>query len=156
MTPTTDTEIKTLYNFEDDLKLDIWDRIVLSRSSRIMVPPFSRIFFEKMIKNLEIEFNVLVEDLEEVLEKERRNMKLNAQAQRFQSSSNQINFDHFWSLREFEWYSDFVAYNYPILVKKEIIGDSIEGREIFSLKISKNQEFGKNPVIFLESGIHSR
>lgn len=153
VTPTVDSEVQTLYSFEDNLNLDFWDGLVLSKSSRIMVPPFSRMVFENLLKVLKLDFDVMIEDVEEIFEKERVNMKLNAE--RLQSR-NGFDFEHFWSLQEFEKYSDYLAENFPKLVKKEIIGESAEGRKIIALKISRNEEFGKNPVIFMESGVHAR
>lgn len=138
------------------MRLDFWDGLVLSRDCRVMVPPYSQDQFEKLLTTKNIDFNVLTEDLEPVLEKERRTLKINNH--RF-SRSAEVDFEHFWSFSEFESYANYLASEYPNLVKKEIIGKSAEGRNIFALKISKNEnfeEFGKNPVIFMESGIHAR
>ena len=67
-----------------------------------------------------------------------------------------FDFTHFWSYEEFEMYAEMIVLDYPNLVKKEVIGKSIEGRDIIALKISLASEFGKQPIIFVDSGTHAR
>lgn len=42
-------------------------------------------------------------------------------------------------------------------VKKDVIGTTFEGRNIFGLKISDNlSSFGEKPIIFIDAGTHAR
>lgn len=67
-----------------------------------------------------------------------------------------FNFTHYWSFVEFEMYVELIVRDYPNLVKKEVIGKSIEGRDIIALKVSLDAEFGNQPIIFVDSGTHAR
>lgn len=66
------------------------------------------------------------------------------------------NFGLYWSYDEMEVILDRLAKNHPDLVKLDVIGKSIEDRNIYGIRVSKNSQFGLNPVIYIDAGTHAR
>lgn len=73
--------------------------------------------------------------------------------------SNQIDFNHFWSLEEIYGYIDFLEREHSDLVTSEVIGQSTEGRPLRLVNISlrgRGIVNGSRPIFFVDAGIHAR
>jgi murein tripeptide amidase MpaA len=143
--------LKLLHDNEEQLNLDFWEDPIVGKTSRIMVSPENQELFKDFLRFIDIENNIIIEDLEPILKKERDVIILHDTLK-----ASGINFEHFWTFSEYEKYANDLAAKYPEIVKMESFGKSAEGQNIFALKISKNKEFGKNPVIYLEAQAHAR
>lgn len=59
-------------------------------------------------------------------------------------------------LRQIEDYINFLAQSTDLFVRRVIIGESYEGRNIYALTISKDETVGNQPILFIDAGIHAR
>lgn len=128
------------------------------RASKILVAPETEDSFLDFLKTSDIPHVLTVNDVEPVLQKNRDAAnKLRAKRNALFDNFNP-NFEHYWTFEEIEAYSVLIAQQYPSLVKRDVIGKSVEGRDIFGLRISSasDMEFGKKPIIFIDTGTHAR
>jgi hypothetical protein len=154
VTPSSRQQLEWLHESEDSIGLDFIERVAIGKTSKVMVPPENSDLFAGSLKSMEIESYLIFDNAEEILEKER---KIQMIRRNLQLVSGERNFEHYWTYEEFESYLEELANDYPNLVQKELIGQSIEGRNINALRISTNLDnFGKKPIVFINSGIHAR
>ncbi|NXX23741.1 CBPA1 Carboxypeptidase, partial [Podargus strigoides] len=98
-----------------------------------------------------IEYCILIEDLQVVLDKEKQDMAYSQQRER---SSNTFNYATYHTLDSIYAELDHLASEYSSTVSKLQIGESYEKRPLYVLKFSTG---GSNrPAIWLDAGIHSR
>nr|CAD7196847.1 unnamed protein product [Timema douglasi] len=114
----------------------------------LMVTPEQQEYFVKFLKDKNIEYSTLVEDLETVFKAERVQ-------QNSKRASSRISFDSYLRYDQIRAYLLQLATNYPTLVTVENIGFTYEGRPIVIAKISSGGQ-GSRPVIAIEAGIHAR
>nr|CAD7411417.1 unnamed protein product [Timema poppensis] len=114
----------------------------------LMVTPEQQEYFVKFLKDKNIEYSTLVEDLETVFKAERVQ-------QNYKRASSRISFDSYLRYDQIRAYLLQLATNYPTLVTVENIGFTYEGRPIVIAKISSGGQ-GSRPVIAIEAGIHAR
>lgn len=147
-------QIADLMEWEYKVGIDFWTQGGILQPSRIMVSPEIEASFLDFLKYREIAHELAIENVKTSLH--------NDKIARMKSSmtnlahTNEANFQVYWSYAEMEAYLQHLADDYPNLVKLETIGKSFEGRNIHGLKISKNTEFGINPIIFIDAGTHAR
>nr|CAD7425782.1 unnamed protein product [Timema monikensis] len=105
-------------------------------------------YFVKFLKDKNIEYSTLVEDLETVFQNERNH-------QNAKRTSSRLSFNSYLRYDQIRAYLLQLATNYPTLVTVENIGFTYEGRPIVIAKISSGGQ-GSRPVIAIEAGIHAR
>lgn len=136
--------------------IDFWSSGGSSHPSKIMVSPEIEDQFINFLTLNDIEHELLIEDVESTLQRDKAD-RLN---HRGKSQALQVggpNFGLFWTYEEIKAYTIQLAQQYPALVERDVIGKSIEDRDIFGMRISKDlKAFGKNPIIFIDAGVHAR
>lgn len=149
-------QVKALMKWQFEAGIDFWTTGGANRPSRVMVSPQVENSFIDFLNSAEIEHILSVKNVELTLQADKA-ARLMARSKRSVSSADsEPNFELFWSFEEMEAFTIQLAQNYPNLVKRDVIGKSVEGRDIFGLRISSGAEFGKKPIIFIDSGIHAR
>lgn len=125
-----------------------------------MVGPEVESDFLKFLIEMSIEHEMIISDVQEMLRKEKQDHDEHRRRKRSAIKSNAVEdatFDHFWTFEEIETYAKLLTKTYPNIVKMEIIGKSIENRNIFVLKFSSSSSnFGDKPIVFIDAGTHAR
>ncbi|XP_053912892.1 carboxypeptidase A2 isoform X2 [Cuculus canorus] len=147
-------EVKKLQVLEslEHLKLDFW--INPSTSSLpvdVRIPANSIQAVKAFLESCGIEYSILIEDLQVVLDKEKQDMACGQQRER---TRNTFNYGAYHSLDDIYAQLDNLASEFNNIVSKIRIGESYEKRPLYVLKFGTG---GSNrPAIWLDAGIHSR
>lgn len=157
VTPTNQQQYEQLSKWRVLEGVDFWRFRAQGTPSSVMIEPKLLGKFERFLRFTNMTHKVIVEDVEDALEEDRR-----SRSEYRQTISNASidfttnpNFEIYWSSEQMETYGRSLEARYPHLVHFEVIGRSAEGRIIFTLKIS-NGVFGARPIIFVEGGCHAR
>lgn len=142
-------------SWENKLGVDFWSHGGIKSPSRVMTSPEAEISFIKFLSSNGIKSEIIIDDVEETLKRDKI-AQSKGRTKRSTFESGRPNFELFWNNDEISSYLEQLAINYPNLVKKEVIGKTIEMRDIIGVRVSKNSEFGVNPIIFIDSGTHAR
>ena len=92
---------------------------------------------------------VVIDDLQKPVDEERARLQ-------GRGPGGRSWFDDFKPLGEVSAYCDLLAANHPGVVERQTVGHSIEGREIFALKISGPQGAEGKPALFFDATQHAR
>ncbi|NWI88146.1 CBPA2 Carboxypeptidase, partial [Pitta sordida] len=115
----------------------------------VRVPAASVQSVKAFLESQGIHYSILIEDLQDVLDEEQRDMAQGAQRER----SAGFDFGTYHTLDDINAELDQLASQYSF-VEKIQIGESYEKRPMFALKFSTG---GSNrPAIWMDAGIHSR
>uniref|UniRef100_A0A4W5RPE0 Carboxypeptidase A2 n=1 Tax=Hucho hucho TaxID=62062 RepID=A0A4W5RPE0_9TELE len=117
----------------------------------IRVPYYSLYAVKDYLRAHNIQFSVMISNLQELLDEEKEEMEENNMRER---SSKSFNFGAYHPLETIYSWMDGLVAAHPNLVTKEQIGTSYEGRPMYVLKFSTGGD--KRPAIWVDSGIHSR
>lgn len=120
-----------------------------------MIAPHLQQEFENFLEKSQIPYVISINDVEILLEEERRNITRNRRGKESVLPGMVPDFARYWSSMEMETYSTYLAATYPQFVQMETMGFSPENRRVYALKIS-NGVFGQKPIIAMESGMHAR
>lgn len=157
VTPTNEQQYEQLSKWRLLEGVDFWRFRTQGTPSSVMIEPQLLGRFERFLQLTNMTHKVIVEDVEDALEQDRR-----SRSEYRQTISNASidfttnpNFDIYWSSEQIETYARSLAQRFPNRVQFEVIGRSAEGRILFTLKIS-NGPFGARPIIFVEGGCHAR
>lgn len=141
-------QLKDLSRWQFQVGIDF-----LTRTGADSVAPAVEPSFVKYLTDQQVHHNVTVDNVEPTLQKD----KIRSRQKRSVFAEGEPNFELYWTFEEMEAYSIKIAQQHPDLVKRDVIGKSIEGRDIFGLRISSGtEEFGKKPIIFIDTGTHAR
>ncbi|XP_063999002.1 carboxypeptidase A2-like [Pogoniulus pusillus] len=144
-------QLRVLESLEH-LELDFW--INPSTSGRpvdVRIPANNVQAVKGFLESNGIEYSILIEDLQAILDKEKEDM---AQSKQMERSSNTFSYAMYHTLDEIYDELDHIAYEFSRLVSKIKIGESYEKRPLYVLKFSTG---GSNrPAIWLDAGIHAR
>lgn len=154
MTPNKE-QIKSFMNWRYEVGVDFWATRGAGRTSKVIVSPHIKSKFIIFLETNKIKHELVVENVEESLKAEKiaRFAKVEKRAK---FATNEANFELYWTNEEIEAYTVKLGQQYPNLVTRDVIGKSIEGRDISALRISSGDEFGKKPIIFIDTGTHAR
>lgn len=150
-------QLKDLSQWEFQVGIDFWSTGGAVQPSKIMVSPDIEDEFMSFLVLNDIKHELFIEDVESTLQRDK--------ADRIQSRAKRSallqdggpNFELFWTYEEIRAYTIQLAQQYPALVQRDVIGHSIENREIFGMRISSGlKPFGVNPIIFIDAGVHAR
>ncbi|POI33255.1 hypothetical protein CIB84_002992 [Bambusicola thoracicus] len=126
-----------------DLQIDFWrDPTKPGRPADLRVP-FSRLQSVKVfLESHGISYNIMIEDVQQLLDEEKRTMML---SRRMERSANEFNFASYHTLEEiYDWMDTLVA-DHPNLVSKIQIGESYEKRPLYVLKLA--EDYGHDPTV---------
>uniref|UniRef100_A0A3Q3WB25 Carboxypeptidase A1 n=1 Tax=Mola mola TaxID=94237 RepID=A0A3Q3WB25_MOLML len=134
--------------------LDVWMGVTdVASPVDIRVPFYNLQSVKIYLESQNIEFSIMIEDLQMLLDEEQEKMEL---AARFVEPRDTDSFDYnnYHTLSEIYSFQDMLVDENPSLVSKMVIGQSYEGRPLNVLKFSTG---GSNrSAIWIDTGIHSR
>lgn len=155
--PVTSRQFRELSMWQHIEGVDFWRLYAQGQPSSVMIEPKLIGKFERFLKFTNMTSKVIVKDVEDALELDRKSRE--EYRRTFSNVSLQFttnpNFDIYWTSDQMETYSRSVASRFPNRVQFEVIGRSAQNRVIYTLKIS-NGPFGQKPLIFVEGGCHAR
>mgnify|MGYP002655357777 CR=1 FL=1 len=153
-------QIRNLMNWEHQVGVDFWLKGGIEQPSRIMVSPEIGDSFISFLNSNSIDYELTFGDVEATLKSDeiaRSNLRdKRSVVSDVSTLADGFDFGRFWKLDQMETYTIQLALQYPNIVKRDVIGKSIEGRDIFGLRLSTGSEFGKKPIIFIDAGTHAR
>ncbi|XP_034541629.1 carboxypeptidase A1-like isoform X1 [Notolabrus celidotus] len=134
--------------------LDIWRGVTDVDTPVDIRVPFESLQSVKIyLESQEIDYSVMIKDLQALLDVEKEQME---SAARDAQPRNTDSFDYsrYHTIDEIYSFQDMLVAENPNLVSKIVIGQSYQGRPLNVLKFSTG---GSNrPAIWLDTGIHSR
>uniref|UniRef100_A0A8C7ZLW0 Carboxypeptidase A1 n=1 Tax=Oryzias sinensis TaxID=183150 RepID=A0A8C7ZLW0_9TELE len=154
--PKDEVQRSQLKNLEEmmESELDFWREVTrVSTPVDVRVPSHALQFVKDFLGNQNIEYSVMIQDLQAVLDEEQEEMDAAA----FSGSprnTDSFDYENYHTLNELYSFQDMLVAENPNLVSKLVIGSSYEGRPLNVLKFSTG---GTNrPAIWIDTGIHSR
>ncbi|CAH2275468.1 carboxypeptidase A2 [Pelobates cultripes] len=133
------------------LELDFW-----TEPAKVDIPVDVRVPFHSLqsvksyLESQNIEYSIMIDDLQAVLDAEKQEMELNQIKER---NSGTFNYATYHTLDNLYKGLDAIVLDFKSLVTKQQIGTSHEGRPVYVLKFSTG---ASRPAIWLDAGIHSR
>ncbi|NXS72303.1 CBPA2 Carboxypeptidase, partial [Pandion haliaetus] len=147
-------EVKKLQILDslEHLELDFWiNPSTPALPVDVRIPANSVQAVKAFLESHGIQYSILIEDLQVVLDKEKQDMACSQQKDR---SSNSFNYGTYNSLDSIYAELDHLVSEFSNIVSKLKIGESYEKRPLNVLKFSTG---GSNrPAIWIDAGIHSR
>lgn len=138
----------------EHLQLDFWRGASDVREPvDVRVPIFSLPAVKAHLEDNEIQYSVMIEDLQIVLDEEEEEMDSATRAAE-PRNTNSFDYSRYHTIEEIYRFQDMLVSENPSLVSKIVIGLSYEGRPINVLKFSTGGT--KRPAIWIDTGIHSR
>nr|DBA31406.1 TPA: hypothetical protein GDO54_007262 [Pyxicephalus adspersus] len=133
------------------LQIDFWRSPARHNIPVDMRVPFPVLQNVKVfLESNNIEYSIMIEDVQELLDREQKEIKESKSRER---RSNSFSYSTYHTLDEIYNWIDSLVLEYPKLVSKINIALSSEGRPIHALKFSTG---GNKPAIWIDTGIHSR
>ncbi|XP_055795259.1 carboxypeptidase A1-like [Salvelinus fontinalis] len=147
------TLLKDLSEMEH-LQLDVWmETTDLPTSVDIRVPFTSLQTVKAFLETEDIEYFIMIKDLQVMLDEEKEQMLSSARATAPRTSDD-YDYSNYHTIADIYAFQDMLVAENPNLVSKIVIGQSYQGRPLNVLKFSTG---GTNkPGIWLDTGIHSR
>ncbi|KAM8974606.1 carboxypeptidase A2-like [Pelodytes ibericus] len=143
-------QLKTLEGLTH-LELDFWTEPSKAGNSVDVRVPFESLQSVKIyLESNNIQYSVMIKDLQAVIDAEKEEMDLNQAKER---TSGTYNYASYHTLDNLYRGLDAVVQDFKSLVSKQQIGVSAEGRPIYVLKFSTG---ANRPGIWIDAGIHSR
>ncbi|XP_030627834.1 carboxypeptidase A1-like [Chanos chanos] len=135
----------------ENLGLDFWmDPVKVDLPVDIHVPFDSLQDVKSFLLSNEIEYSVMIPDLQDLVDEEQRVMKARSVQPR---NTDGYDYANYHTLNEINSFIDMLVAENPNLVSKIVIGQSYEGRPLNVLKFSTG---ANRPGIWIDTGIHSR
>jgi Zinc carboxypeptidase/Carboxypeptidase activation peptide len=139
-----------------EVGVDFWTTGGAGRVSRVMVSPEVESSFSNFLNSNKIQHKLAISDVESSLQADKAARLLARSKRSVLKADNAPSFEQYLEFGEMLTFTRQLAEDYPNLVKRDVIGYSIEGREIFGMRVSSGADFGKKPIIFIDSGVHAR
>ncbi|TDH09852.1 hypothetical protein EPR50_G00091610 [Perca flavescens] len=151
-----ETQLSLIKNLEDmvEFELDFWRGVTdVSTPVDVRVPFHSLQSVKIHLESQDIEYSIMIEDLQVMLNEEQQEMESAARIAEPRNTDS-FDFSRYHTISEIYSFQDMLVAENPNLVSKIVIGQSYEGRPLNVLKFSTG---GTNrPAIWLDTGIHSR
>ncbi|XP_041377155.1 carboxypeptidase B-like [Gigantopelta aegis] len=152
--PSTLQHIKALKDLENDITLDVWRHPHnLGDNYDVMVKPEDHSKFVERLTNHNIEFQVLLDDVEKILNDERRHFRRRKKRALSSISAYTTNFLNVQEIEEFLLKVKETSRDVNVTISS--IGQSSLGQNLTVAKIYKASSHRK-PAIFIDAGIHAR
>ncbi|XP_075713629.1 carboxypeptidase A1-like [Rhinoderma darwinii] len=144
--------VRELENYED-LQLDFWQEpSVPERFIDIRVPFFSLQDVKVYLEFHNIQYSIMIPDLQTLLDEEKRDMKM-GRAMENARSTDTFNYATYHTFDEINNFIDTLVAENPGFVSKIEIGKSYQNRPLNVLKFSTG---ANRPAFWIDTGIHSR
>ncbi|KAF1386430.1 hypothetical protein PFLUV_G00094760 [Perca fluviatilis] len=151
-----ETQLPLIKNLEDmvEFELDFWRGVTYVSSPVDVRVPFHSLQSVKIhLESQDIEYSIMIGDLQVMLDEEQQEMESAARIAEPRNTDS-FDFSRYHTISEIYSFQDMLVAENPNLVSKIVIGQSYEGRPLNVLKFSTG---GTNrPAIWLDTGIHSR
>ncbi|XP_078112631.1 carboxypeptidase A5 [Sander vitreus] len=151
-----ETQLSLIKNLEDmvEFELDFWRGVTdVATPVDVRVPFHSLQSVKIHLESQDIEYFIMIEDLQVMLDEEQQEMESAARIAEPRNTDS-FDFSRYHTISEIYSFQDMLVAENPNLVSKIVIGQSYEGRPLNVLKFSTG---GTNrPAIWLDTGIHSR
>ncbi|XP_013930116.1 PREDICTED: carboxypeptidase A2-like, partial [Thamnophis sirtalis] len=135
------------------LQLNFWRSPSHPKEPVDLQVPFACLQAVKVfLESHRIEYSILIEDVQALLDEESREMHLNRQ--RESGSSRDFNYGAYHNLDTIYRAMDDIAAEHPEIVSKLQIGETYENRPLFVLKFSTRGS--RRPAVWIDAGIHAR
>ncbi|XP_040018346.1 carboxypeptidase A5 [Gasterosteus aculeatus] len=136
------------------LQLDFWRGVTdVATPVDVRVPFHSLQSVKRHLESLELEYLVMIQDLQVMLDEEKLEMESAARVAEPRNTES-FDFSRYHTISEIYSFQDMLVAENPNLVSKIVIGQSYQGRPLNVLKFSTG---GTNrPAIWIDTGIHSR
>ncbi|XP_049829450.1 carboxypeptidase B-like [Schistocerca gregaria] len=152
LVPTAE-QLQALSQLREHPALDFWSRAHRAgHPVDVRVPPHMHDHFRGFLDRHGVLHHVLIDDLEQIFEKE-RNMTLVKSIPK--TPESRISFTEYQRYDEIRQYLSQLASSYPSTVTVQTIGQTYEGRPLDIIQISSGGG-GSRPVILIDAGIHAR
>ncbi|XP_049786268.1 carboxypeptidase B-like [Schistocerca cancellata] len=149
----TEEQLQALSQLREHPALDFWSRAHRAgHPVEVRVPPHVQDHFRAFLDRQGVLHNVLIDDLEQIFEKE-RNLTLVRSIPK--SPEERISFTEYQRYDDIRQYLSQLASSYPSTVTVQTIGQTSEGRPLDIIQISSGGG-GSRPVILIDAGIHAR
>lgn len=155
VTPSEGEQYDALTKWQYEAGVDFWRLYQAGVTSKVMIAPDLQQEFESFLVKSQIPHAVAINDVEIILEEERRNITRNRRGKGSVLPGMVPDFTRYWSSMDMEAYCTFLAQTYPQFVEMEHLVFSPGNRRVYALKISSGV-FGQKPIIAMESGMHAR
>uniref|UniRef100_A0A671LS10 Carboxypeptidase A2-like n=1 Tax=Sinocyclocheilus anshuiensis TaxID=1608454 RepID=A0A671LS10_9TELE len=150
----SENHIQILKKLERDVDsgLDFWTYAVSTEQPVDIHVPHSSLYAVKdFLKKNNIPFTVIINNVQELLVREREEMVRNAEVER---QTRSFNFAAYHDLETIYDFMDTLVASHSKLISKVNIGSTYENRPMYVLKFSTGGE--KRPAIWIDAGIHAR
>ncbi|KAJ3660726.1 hypothetical protein Zmor_005162 [Zophobas morio] len=152
LVPQTEVQRAYLNSLAASPDFDFWSKIDrLGNPVTVMVSPRWQRRFEGHLKVNNIDYEVVIEDVESSIEAERK-YHLSQPALK----SGRISFTQYQRHSAINDYLTELVKQYPSIVSLENIGQSYQKRDMVVIRISTGSSNPAKPVIFVDAGIHAR
>ncbi|XP_041852433.1 carboxypeptidase A1-like [Melanotaenia boesemani] len=151
-----DVQLSFVKNLEDmmEFELDFWRQVTgVSSTVDVRVPYHSLQSVKGYLESLDIQYYVMIQDLQVLVDEEKKEMKSAAGVAKPRSTDN-FDYSKYHNLAEIYNFQDMLVTENPNTVSKIVIGRSFEGRPLNVLKFSTGRT--NRPAIWIDTGIHSR
>ncbi|XP_069812361.1 carboxypeptidase A2-like [Dendropsophus ebraccatus] len=133
------------------LQLDFWTSPANPEIPVDVRVPFDSLQSVKIyLESNNIDYSIMIRDLQEVINAEKQEMEIN---QRKERNAGTFNYGAYHTLDVIYTALDAIVLDYKSLVSKQQIGLSFEGRPLYALKFSTG---ANRPGIWIDAGIHAR
>ncbi|KAM3610168.1 uncharacterized protein V6R79_026389 [Siganus canaliculatus] len=152
--PSDEAQLSLVHELEDVLELDFWKGVTrVDAPVDIRVPVDSLQTVKVHLESHSIQYSIMIEDLQVLMDEEERVMRSAARAPQPRNTDS-FDYANYHTIEEIYDFQDQLVAENPSLVSKVVIGQSYEGRPLNVLKFSTG---GSNrPAIWIDTGIHSR
>lgn len=137
-----------------EFELDFWRDVTdVATPVDVRVPFHSLQSVKIYLETQDIEYSIMIEDLQVVLDVEQKEMMSAARVAE-PRNTDRFDYQNYHTIDEIYSFQDMLVAENPNFVSKIVIGQSYEGRPLNVLKFSTG---GSNrPAIWIDTGIHSR
>ncbi|CAN9498917.1 unnamed protein product [Ophioblennius macclurei] len=149
-----DVQLSLIKDLAVELELDFWrEAIHVDFPVDVRVPVQSLRTVKTYLNTRDIEYFIMIEDLQRMLDEEQEAMRSTAPIDE-PKSTDDFDLSRYHNLSQIYSFQDMLVAENPNLVSKVVIGQSFEGRPLNVLKFSTG---GSNrPAIWIDTGIHAR
>ncbi|XP_058047590.1 carboxypeptidase A2-like [Ahaetulla prasina] len=154
MKPCNQEQIELLKELEGrkHLQLNFWLSPSYPREPVDLQVPFASLQAVKvLLESHQIEYSILIEDVQALLDEESREMRYNRQRE---YGNRNFNYGAYHNLDTIYRAMDDIVTEHPQIASKLQIGKTYENRPLFVLKFSTGGN--RRPAIWIDAGIHAR
>merc|ERR1719290_225960 len=144
-----ETDAKAISELEN--KYDFWTEIRIGHHVDIMASPDNLEDLRSLLKSLNIEFAIMIEDVQSLVELE---MKASDRAKTKIWTGHNMDWTSYHALEDIYGWFDYLETTYDFC-EKENIGQTFEGQDMIVMKVCKGG-CGNKPIMWIDSGIHAR